>query len=108
MNATDELRPTRSNRMVVSRVRLADGLVAPFAQLGLGEWRVDPTVLPALPPEQELAAQAGLGFEVSLSPATVVAFEADWTLLLPGNGNDVIADTHPSFWGACLALRDRF
>jgi hypothetical protein len=108
MTATDELRPTRSNRMVVSRVRLADGLVAPFAQLGLGEWRVDPTIMPALPREQELAAQAGLGFELSLSRETVVAFEADWTLLMPGSSSDVIADTHPSFWGACVAMRNRF
>lgn len=108
MTVTDELRPARSSRMVVSRLRLAEGLVVPFAQLGLGQWRVDPTLMPSLPREQELAAQAGLGFELALSRATAVALEADWTLLLPTGYGDVIADTHPAFWGACVAMRSRF
>jgi hypothetical protein len=108
MSLTDELRPTRSNRMVVSRVRLADGRVAPFAQLGLGEWRVDTTLLPSLPREHELAGQAGLGFELALAPETVVALEADWTLLQPGNASDVVAQMHPALWGTYVALRTRF
>jgi len=108
MTATDELRPTRSNRMVVSRLRLAEGRVVPFAQLGVGQWRVDPTVMPLLPREQELAAQGGFGFELTLSRATALAVEADWTLLLPTSSDDVIADTHPAFWGACVAMRTRF
>ncbi len=108
MTATDELRPTRSNRMVVSRLRLAEGRIVPFAQLGVGQWRVDPTVMPLLPREQELAAQGGLGFELTLSRATALAVEADWTLLLPTSSDDVIADTHPAFWGACVAMRTRF
>jgi len=106
--ATDELRPARTNRMVVSRLRLAEGRVVPFAQLGAGQWRVDPTVMPLLPREQELAAQGGFGFELMLSHATALAVEADWTLLLPTSSSDVIADTHPAFWGACLAMRTRF
>jgi hypothetical protein len=106
--ATDELRPARSNRMVVSRLRLAQGRVVPFAQLGAGQWRVDPTVMPLLPREQELAAQGGFGFELRLSSATAVAAEADWTLLLPTSDGDVIAETHPAFWGACVAMQTRF
>jgi hypothetical protein len=105
---TDELRTTRSSRMVISRVRLADGLVSPFAQLGLGEWRVDTTLLPALPHERVLAAQTGLGFELTLAHDTVVAFEADWTLLRPSDASDVLAQTHPGIWGTYVALRTRF
>jgi hypothetical protein len=108
MTATDELRPARSNRMVVSRLRLAEGRVVPFAQLGAGQWRVDPTVMPSLPREQELAAQGGFGFELRLSSMTSVAAEADWTLLLPTSYGDVIAETHPAFWSACVAMRTRF
>jgi hypothetical protein len=108
MSLTDELRPTRSSRMVVSRVRLADGRVAPFAQLGFGEWRVDTTLLPSLPHEHELAAQGGLGFELALAPETVVALEADWTLLQPGSPSDVLAETHPALWGTYMAVRTRF
>jgi hypothetical protein len=108
MGLTDELRPTRSSRMVVSRVRLVDGRVAPFAQLGLGEWRVDTTLLPALPHERVLAAQAGLGFELALAHDTVAAFEADWTLLRPADASDVLAQTHPALWGTYVALRMRF
>ncbi len=108
MLATDELRPSRSNRMVVSRLRLAEGRVVPFAQVGVGQWRVDPTIMPLLPREQDLAAQGGFGFELMLSRATALAVEADWTLLLPTGYGDVIADTHPAFWGACVAMRTRF
>ncbi len=105
---TDELRTTRSSRMVISRVRLANGFASPFALLGVGEWRVDTTLLPALPHDRMLAAQAGLGFELTLAHHTVVAFEADWTLLRPSDASDVLAQTHPALWGASLALRTRF
>ena len=105
---TDELRTTRSSRMVVGRVRLAEGLVAPFAQLGLGEWRVDTTLLPSLPHERELAAQAGIGFEIALAHDTTIALEADWTLLHPSDPNDILAQMHPALWGSSVALRTRF
>ncbi len=94
--------------MAVTRLRLADGIVSPFAQLGVGEWRVDTALLPSLPHERMLAGQAGLGFELTLAHDTVVAFEADWTLLRPSDASDVLAQTHPALWGTYLALRTRF
>jgi hypothetical protein len=105
---TDELRTTRSSRMVISRLRLADGLVSPFAQVGVGEWRVDTTLLPSLPHERMLAGQAGLGFELTLAHDTVVAVEGDWTLLRPSDASDVLAQTHPALWGTYVAMRTRF
>lgn len=111
LTVTDQLRLTRSSRMVVSRVRLAEGRLVPFAQLGVGEWRVDRTLVPALPLNQQLAAQAGAGFEFAVAPSFAVAVEADWTLLW----DDAIASQPqpqtiggPNLWGALLAARARF
>ena len=105
---TDELRPSRSSRMVISRVRLARGLLAPFAQLGLGEWRVDTTLFPTLPRERALAAQAELGFELALGRGTVMAFETGWTFLRSGDPSDVVARTYPALFSSCVAVRSRF
>jgi hypothetical protein len=105
---TDELRPTQSIRMAVSRLRLAGGVVAPFVQLGLGEWRVDPTLLPTLPRVREVAAQTGLGFEVALSRSTALALEMDWTFLRVSDDADVLTTTHPTLWSTCVAARTRF
>jgi len=109
LTLTDQLRLTRSSRMVVSRVRLAEGRLVPFAQLGIGEWRVDRSLVPALPLNQQLAVQAGAGFELTVTPSVVVALEADWTLLW----NDDITSqpqtiARPNLWGSLLAARARF
>lgn len=108
MALTDELRPSQSIRMGVARLRFAEGRVAPFAQLGLGEWRVDAALLPMLPRVHELAAQTGVGFEVSLAPETVLAFETDWTFLHSQDDPDNVTLTHPTLWSTCLAARTRF
>ena len=109
LTLTDQLRLTHSSRMVVSRVRLAEGRLVPFAQLGLGEWRVDRSLVPALPLNQQLAAQAGAGFELTVAPSVVVALEANWTLLC---NDDLAFQTqtmeHPNLWGSLLAARARF
>jgi hypothetical protein len=78
---TDQIRLSRSMRMVLTRVRLADERIAPFAQIGLGQWRVDTDLMPALPRDTELAAQLGGGFELKLGWRSVVAFEIDYTML---------------------------
>jgi hypothetical protein len=109
LTVTDQLRLTRSSRMVVSRVRLAEGRLVPFAQLGIGEWRVDRSLVPALPLNQQLAVQAGAGFELTLTPSVAIALEADWTLLW----NDDITSqpqtiARPNLWGSLLAARARF
>jgi len=109
LTLTDQLRLTRSSRMVVSRIRLAEGRLVPFAQLGLGEWRVDTSLVPALPLNQQLAAQAGAGFELTVTPSVVVALEADWTLLCD---DDITSQpqtiARPNLWGSLLAARARF
>jgi hypothetical protein len=109
LTLTDQLRLTRSSRMVVSRVRLAEGRLVPFAQLGIGEWRVDRSLVPALPLNQQVAAQAGAGFELTVTPSFVVALEADWTLLWD---DDITSQpqtiARPNLWGSLLAARARF
>jgi hypothetical protein len=81
LTVTDQMRLSRSIRMVVSRVRLGDGRITPFAQLGLGQWRIDTDLLPALPRDVELAAQAGGGFELALARRARLAVEIDYTIL---------------------------
>lgn len=109
LTLTDQLRLTRSSRMVVTRVRLAEGRLVPFAQLGVGEWRVDRTLVPALPLNEQLAAQAGAGFELAVAPSVAVALEADWTLLcnddIAAPGQTIVV---PYLWGSLLAARARF
>ena len=78
---TDQLRLSRSSRMVVARLRLADGRLSPFAQVGVGQWRVDTTVVPSLPADVELAGQLGGGFELEVSRQVALALEADCTML---------------------------
>lgn len=104
----DELRPGRSSRMVVSRMHIVEGPIVAFAQVGAGEWRVDSTLFPTLPRERVVAGQGGLGFELSLSPQTVFAFEAESTFLHAHDASDVIAQTHPLLWGGSAAVRTRF
>jgi hypothetical protein len=79
---TDRLRLSRSSRMFVSRVRLADGRFAPFAHVGLGQWRVDTDLMPVLPRDVELAAQYGFGFELAITRRVTLAIEGDHTILI--------------------------
>jgi len=104
---TDQLRPARSNRMMITRVRLADGRLGPFAQLGVGEWRADTILLPTLPNSRVLATQLGAGFELELSPAFMVALELDWTLLSQEDAV-TLAATHANVWGSFIAARIGF
>lgn len=79
LSVTDELRPSRSSRMVVTRLRVGDGRFVPFGQLGLGQWRVDPDLLPSLARAEELAAQVGGGFELHVARRGAIAVEGAWT-----------------------------
>ena len=109
LTVSDQVRLTRSSRMVVTRLRLTDGRLAPFAQLGLGQWRVDTSVMPMLPSDVELAAQAGGGFELELSPQVVLAMEADCTgLYREGREPQTEALASGHFWSTLLAARARF
>jgi hypothetical protein len=104
---TDQLRLSRSSRMVVTRFRLADGRIAPFAHVGLGQWRVDTDLMPVLPHDVELATQIGGGFEIALSRRATLAVEADDTILIrEAREPQMIAGPH--VWGVFLAARAGF
>ncbi|MDB5212464.1 MAG: hypothetical protein JWO86_391 [Myxococcaceae bacterium] len=77
----DAMRLTTSTRMVLARVRMSDARIAPFAQVGLGQWRTDPFVLPLTPRYEEIAAQATGGVELRLMGSWQVALETTTTML---------------------------
>ena len=107
LSLTDQLRLTRSSRMVVTRVRFANGRIVPFAQFGLGQWRVDATLMPTLPSDAHTAAQVGGGFELEIAPHASVALEGDCTMLdQEGRALDSVAAGH--VWMTMLAARARF
>jgi hypothetical protein len=104
---SDQLRLSRSSRMIVSRVRLVDGRVAPFVHGGLGQWRVDTDLLPVLPRDVEVAGQFGAGVEVSFSRTAVVAVEGDHTILIRQDHEPQMVCS-PHLWGSFLAARVLF
>lgn len=102
----DLVRLSRSTRMAVMRLRLADGRFAPFAKIGFGQWRIDRDVL-QLPNDVELASQFGTGFELRLAPRCVLAAELEHTVLMREEREaNNLADPH--MWGASLAARAAF
>ena len=80
LTLTDDVRVIRSCRMVFSRVRLTGGRLVPFAQAGLGQWRVDRDLMPTLRQEIQPAGQLGGGFELDLGPRAMLAAEASYTI----------------------------
>ena len=107
LTVADQLRLSRSSRMVVTRLRFAGGRLAPFAQVGVGQWRVDTSVIAALPTDVELAGQLGGGFELEIAPRTVLALEADCTGLYR-EGHDAQGVSSGQLWSTLLAARARF
>jgi hypothetical protein len=107
---TDQMRVTRSTRMVFGRVHLAGGRVAPFAQFGVGEWRVDRDIVPNYACDQELAAQLGFGVESKVSRAAALALETDYTMLARDGSQVVVAQNLPTsrFVGVLAAARFSF
>ncbi len=77
----DALRLTSSTRMALSRVRVNDSRISPFAQVGLGQWRTDPYLLPLTARYTEIAAQAAGGMEVRLIGTWEIALETTMTML---------------------------
>jgi hypothetical protein len=104
---TDEMRLSRSCRMIFSRVRLADGRLAPFAQAGFGQWRVDTDLMPIMPADVEIAAQVGGGFELMVNSHAAIALETDYTILYrEQHAPEMISGPHP--WATFLAGRAVF
>ncbi|MCA9589328.1 MAG: hypothetical protein KC657_28660 [Myxococcales bacterium] len=79
LSLMDALRVSQSTRMVMARLRLGESRITPFMQLGLGQWRTDPSVLPLLPKQMELAAHVGAGFEMAPMRGWHLAAEANMT-----------------------------
>lgn len=87
LSLVDGMRLSESTRMVMSRVRVGDPhitRISPFAQVGVGQWRTDPNLLPLTPRSTELATQLGGGFELRLGRGWQLACETAMTVLVPG------------------------
>jgi hypothetical protein len=104
---TDEVRLSRSSRMVLTRVRIAEGRLMPFVQAGLGQWRVDTDWMPVLPRDVELAGQLGGGFELGIGRGALVALEADYTILYREQHEPQMVSA-PHLWGTFFAARVPF
>ena len=76
----DETRPTASNRMLMGRLA-TDARLTAFAQVGVGEWRIDPVMFPTARSYSEMAGQIGSGFELRLRPNLRVGGEVQYTIL---------------------------
>lgn len=106
---TDQFRLSRSSRMVVTRVRLAEGRLMPFVHVGVGQWRADTSVVPMLQSDTQLASQMGGGFELEIAPSVVVALEGDCTVLYrEGREASPASVASGELWSALLATRARF
>jgi hypothetical protein len=102
----DTLRLTTSTRMVLARVRLTDARVAPFVQVGVGQWRTDPYILPLTPRFEELAAQSAAGVEVRVRGSWTVGLEQSATVLHRERGSDT--SISGKMWSTTLASRIDF
>ena len=103
----DAVRLSQSTRMVVTRVRLSNARVAPFTQLGLGQWRVDRDLLPLTPRTTELAGQLGGGVEVQVAAWWQLAAESTLTAIYreQREPNDL---PQTRMWSAMVASRFEF
>jgi hypothetical protein len=107
LSLVDQVRMSRSSRMLVTRVRVGQWTVVPFAQAGMGQWRIDSDRLSALRRDAKLAGQLGGGFELTIAHGATVALEADYTLVYQERGEPPMFAGAPP-WGALLAARSPF
>jgi hypothetical protein len=102
----DAVRLTSSTRMVLTRVRASNARIAPFAQVGLGQWRTDPYLLPRTPRYTEFAAQAGTGIEARIGKTWQIVVETTMTMLCRDGHQAEMPSTH--IWGTTLASSVEF
>ena len=109
LSIADAMRVSRSSRMVVSRIRFGEQgtRLVPFAQVGLGQWRVDTDLVPVTIRDTELAAQLGVGFELRVTRRWQIAAEMDATVLYREQ-HEPQHVTAPRMWGTFLASRVEF
>jgi hypothetical protein len=102
----DALRLTSSTRMVLSRVRVNDSRISPFAQVGLGQWRTDPYLLPLTARYTEIAAQAAAGVELRIIGTWQIALETTMTMLYRESRDDSMPAAQ--IWSSTFASRVDF
>jgi hypothetical protein len=102
----EALRLTSSTRMVLTRVRMSDARISPYAQVGLGQWRTDPYLLPLSARYTEIAAQAAAGVEMRLIGTWQVALETATTVLYREQSSR--RDPSPHMWSTTVASRVEF
>ena len=102
----DALRLTSSTRMVLTRFRATDSRISPFVQVGLGQWRTDPFLLPLTPSYMELAAQAAGGIELRLMGSWQVALESTVTSIYRERSDASMPSPH--LWSTTVASRVDF
>lgn len=102
----DALRLTTSTRMVLTRFRMSDSRISPFAQVGLGQWRTDPYILPLTPSYMELAAQAAAGIELRLMGSWQIALESTMTSIYRERSDKTMPSPH--MWSTTFASSVNF
>lgn len=110
----DDIRPFATNRVALARLtapaietKRATLSVSPFAQVGAGEWRIDPVLIPAMPIASTYAGQIGGGLEITIARQVHIAAEGQTTYLYgaqPWSGNV----TMPRVLSGVVALQARF
>jgi hypothetical protein len=100
------LRLTSSTRMVLGRVRLNDSRISPYAQVGLGQWRTDPYLLPLSQRYTEIAAQTAGGIELRLMGTWQMALESTMTVLYRESSSR--SDPAPHMWSTTIVSRVEF
>jgi len=107
LSLLDALRLSNSTRMVITRVRLSGARVTPFAQAGLGQWRVDTNLLPLTPRSTEIAGQIGGGVEMRLTRSWQLAAESTVTAIYREQ-RDVDSIPQTRLWSTMIASRVEF
>ena len=110
----DDVRPFATNRVALARItapaietKQAVLSVSPFVQVGAGEWRIDPVLVPAMPIASTYAGQVGGGVEITIARQVHLAAEGQTTYLYgaqPWSG-DV---TLPRVFSGVVALQTQF
>jgi hypothetical protein len=100
---TDDLRPSASYRMVLLRAS-SSGRLSGYAQLGAGQWRLDPVLFPAMRCGERLAGQIGGGLELRTPVGLRLAGEASYTIVY----READDDPAPRFFTLLLAARATF
>jgi hypothetical protein len=103
----DQLRLTSSTRMVLTRVRANESRISPFAQVGLGQWRTDPYLLPLTLRTTQIAAQVEGGVELRLIGTWQVALESSLTMLYREDRSETMPPAM-QVWSTTFASRVDF